>query len=515
MAARSFVFFDTTNGFVDTQASTDTLELGGLTTTGDIAMSGGAKVTGLSAASSGGEALVYGQSGASITDLNLTSNLVMGSNTITGLGAGDASGEAITKAQVDSGVTGFAWKEGVSVIELKSDANNSGVDPTAGSTGESWVVNNWATKTNGDLVEWSGSAWEVIVANSGGYVPSGTRCLVIDTGAAGGLTGEENEVAVANGSGSWTFDGAASDGDALLVIDADSVNAFNGYVYDSSETDWVLFTGSGNLIAGAGLTKTGNTIAVNFGDGVVEDDDYVALDLAADSGLEFAAGTEDQRELQIYLNSTNPGLQLLASGISAHINTSGGIYPSANGLKIYEDSSPETLSVSSSGLAVTGVPSGFKINDVATSGVTHTILNALTDGSTNCDAYHTHTIAVDSDKISDSFQNGQAPQLDAGDCVSFTNDSSETIRVSDWSLTADDIPTGIIQENVTTGNSGQVCLCGYGAPAGTAGTRYYAAAGNPSSTVPTGDGERVVLMGFGLGNAHLLVIQDMGTVETG
>jgi hypothetical protein len=80
---RKPVYFDNTDEFVDMDA-TDELELGGLTMSGDIAM-GSNKVTGAAAATAAGDVLVYGQTGASLADLDLTGDLDMNSNTITNL----------------------------------------------------------------------------------------------------------------------------------------------------------------------------------------------------------------------------------------------------------------------------------------------------------------------------------------------------------------------------------------------------------------------------------------------
>ena len=146
---------------------------------------------------------------AAAADHTVLSGLVIGSGSysagkITGVTAGSAAGDvvmglpttpsaadaAVSKAYVDNPLSGLKWKSPVGVLRVKSDDDQNGVDPTAGSVGEAWLVNNWATETDGDIVEWSGSAWVTILANSGGEPPDGTRIMVTGTGAAGSFVGE-------------------------------------------------------------------------------------------------------------------------------------------------------------------------------------------------------------------------------------------------------------------------------------------------------------------------------------
>ena len=57
----------------------------------------------------------------------------------------------------------------------------------------------WSTYAIGDIVEWSGTAWHVIVSHAtGGWVPHNTRVVVIETGAAGLFTGHEKKVMTYN-----------------------------------------------------------------------------------------------------------------------------------------------------------------------------------------------------------------------------------------------------------------------------------------------------------------------------
>lgn len=318
-----------------------------------------------------------------LAGLTMNGNIAMGTHEVTGLPATPSATGAASKEYVDNLISGLVWKPPVEVLKIKSDADQSGTPPTAGAAGEAWVVNNWGGGyTDGDIVEWSGSAWVVVVDEGGaGEPPDGTRVAVIDTGAAGSFAGKEDQIATYDATGdTWSFE-APSNGWAILVDGAGGYYENTGWVYDSSPGEWVQFSGAGQITAGAGLSKTGNTISVNFGDGIAETpSDYVGIDLATTPGLELT-GT-----------SPNKKLRVLTDG--AH-----GIVLGASGVEIEIDDTPDTLDVDGDGLKVVGLPSLFKINDVAVGAtVTAANLDDLTDGS-NADALHTHTItAVDEAK---------------------------------------------------------------------------------------------------------------------
>ena len=66
----------------------------------------------------------------------------------------------------------------------------------------------WSGFTIGDIVEWSGTAWVLILAGSGGTPvgpPNGTRAVVMSAGAAGSFAGEEEKVMAftTGAAGSW------------------------------------------------------------------------------------------------------------------------------------------------------------------------------------------------------------------------------------------------------------------------------------------------------------------------
>ncbi len=290
------------------------------------------KITNVEDASAAGDALVYAQSGATLSGLSLS---VLGPHKLTGLADGTSASDAVNKSQLDAAVAGLIPQGNVSVLKMISDADQSGSDPGAPSEGDAYVVNNWSTQTDGDIVEYDGSSWNVVVSNDAGDIPSGTRVLVVDSSAAGSFSTEENNIAEYDGS-SWSFT-SSSDGMYCFIVGENSVYENGGYIYDSSSTSWELFTGLGAVTAGDGLTKSGNEINVGAGNGITANAD--SIDVNAGDGLTF--GVVD---LKIDLDSTahggnGSGLALGASGLSLEVDSGGGLEVDGDGeLRVIDSS---------------------------------------------------------------------------------------------------------------------------------------------------------------------------------
>lgn len=136
---------------------------------------------------------------------------------------------------------------------------------------------------------------------------AGQRVLV-----AGQTTGSENGIYVVAAS-SWTRSsdmavGADAAG-AFTFVEQGTANADSGWVCTNDKGSAVVgtdalafsqFSGAGSIVAGDGLSKTGNQIDVNVGNGIQIVSDAVALKLA----------------------STNPGLQVGAGGVAVLLNGS-------------------------------------------------------------------------------------------------------------------------------------------------------------------------------------------------
>jgi hypothetical protein len=144
---------------------------------------------------------------------------------------------------------------------------------------------------------------------------AGDRVLV-----SGQTTGSANGIYVVAAS-AWSrasdMDTGSDAAGAFCFVEQGTVNADSGWVCTNNKgaavvgTDALVFSqfsGAGSIVAGAGLSKSGNTLDVNVGDGVQIVSDAVALKL----------------------ESVNPGLSVGSGGVKVLLNAgaTGNIRPS-------------------------------------------------------------------------------------------------------------------------------------------------------------------------------------------
>lgn len=206
-----------------------------------------------------------------------------GGNRALGLGYPVAPTDAATKDYVDSALVGVKWNV-VSVPEMADDSDMSGTPPVVADPGVAYVVNNWGMGfTDGDIVESDGlGGWNVIVTNAGGFVPNLTKVVVTATIAdvpAGSFAGQSRNIAVADGAGAWNFE-VPTQSSAVFVIGAGAYMEQNAFLYDPDASKWFQFTGAGQVNAGNGLQKAGNTLSVKpkVGGGLGADASGVYID---------------------------------------------------------------------------------------------------------------------------------------------------------------------------------------------------------------------------------------------
>ena len=166
---------------------------------------------------------------------------------VTGLDAPTNASDAATKGYVDDRAAGLDPKESVVVATTASVTLASGVE-------------------NGDTID-------------GITLTTGDRILLKDQS-----TGSENGVYTVNASGAPTratdFDtGAEATAGAFFFVEQGTINANRGYVLKAKSgggtysigtdsLDFSQFSGAGQIEAGAGLTKSGDTLNVGAGDGI-------------------------------------------------------------------------------------------------------------------------------------------------------------------------------------------------------------------------------------------------------
>jgi len=198
----------------------------------------GASIIGLSSPTNSGDAATKGYvDTADALKLNLAGGtmsgaIAMGTNKITGLGNPTADQDAATKIYVDNAVQGLDAKASVRVATTENItlSNTQVIDGVTVAVGDRVLVKDQST-----------------AANNGIYLVA---------------------------SGSWT---RTTDADAwtelvsaFVFVESGTANGNNGYTctvaaggtLGSTAITWVQFSGAGQITAGAGLTKSGNTLNV-------------------------------------------------------------------------------------------------------------------------------------------------------------------------------------------------------------------------------------------------------------
>lgn len=203
-----------------------------------------------------------------------TGDQSMGSNKLTNLADGTAANDAVNLAQLQAQASGHTWKDSVraattAALTLASDFEN------------------------GDAID-------------GITLATGDRILIKDQAA-----GAENGIYTVNATGAPTratdMDAGTEADGASVMIQEGSTQADSQY-HQSTESVtigttaqvWVQISGLGQVAAGAGLTKTGNTIDAGAGTGITVNADDIAIDFSTAFNDTKAVAAED-------LNSTANG----------------------------------------------------------------------------------------------------------------------------------------------------------------------------------------------------------------
>ena len=146
-------------------------------------------------------------------------------------------------------------------------------------------------------------------------------------------TGSQNGIYVFNGSGSAMTRATDADADAevtagmFVFVEEGTANADNGYVLTtdgsitvgSTSLTFTQFSGAGQIVAGDGLLKSGNTLSVN--------DDNISIAISGDALRIKGISTTATGDLIIGANGANGGYTRLAkpgaAGALLNMNTSG------------------------------------------------------------------------------------------------------------------------------------------------------------------------------------------------
>lgn len=193
--------------------------------------------------------------------------------------------DAATKAYVDATKSGLDFKESVRV------ATTATLNATAAGSGATRTLTNAGT--------------QAALAIDGINLAQGDRVLVKNQ-TAGENNGIYTVTTVGSGSVNWVLTRASDANTSALVnpglfvfVEQGTTNGDNGFVLttdstitlDTTPLTFTQFSGAGQIVAGAGLTKNGNTLDVGAGDGIVVNTDTVALaSTVAGNGLTFSSG---------------------------------------------------------------------------------------------------------------------------------------------------------------------------------------------------------------------------------
>ena len=245
----------------------------------------------------------------------------MKSQKITNLGAPTADADAANKSYVDAQIQGLDVKDS---CLLGFSANQTLSNLTAGATVQS------ETLAAGDRILLRG---QDTAADNGIYeiADSGAPTRVDDL-RVGGPKGA---------AGVFTFIEAGTDEGNGFVCTNDA----GSDVVGTDDLVFAQFSGAGQITAGAGMTKTGNTMDVIGGDGIAVSADEVAVDLATNSGMSFSSG-----KLELASSLAGAGLDLTAGVMS--INTAKGIEVSGDNIQLAATTAGDGLAYSSGVLSV-------------------------------------------------------------------------------------------------------------------------------------------------------------------
>lgn len=233
-------------------------------------------------------------SGGTNTSVNLVPNgtgtVDVASKRITSVAEPTQSQDAATKGYVDAVKTGLDVKDSVKV------ATTAALTVTTAGSGAGKTLTNAGTQ-------------EALVIDSIVLAP-GDRVLVKDQAAAN-HNGIYSVTDVGSASTNWvmtrttdadnTPTGEVTSG-MYTFVEAGTVNSSNGYllitnnpiVLDTTSLAFSQFSGAGQVVAGGGLTKTGNTINAVAGLGITVNADDIALaSSVAGNGLTYTTGVLD------------------------------------------------------------------------------------------------------------------------------------------------------------------------------------------------------------------------------
>ena len=163
-----------------------------------------------------------------------TAAVSLNSQKITGLADPTSDTDAATKRYVDGAVQGLSWKAAVRVsatTDIDLDSPGATIDGITMASGDRVLLLGQSSAFENGIYVWSGA--------------SATLTRAADANSAAEL----------KGAAVFVMEGTRADQAYTMVTDG-------AITVDTTELTWTQFTGLGQILAGNGLTKTGNQIDV-------------------------------------------------------------------------------------------------------------------------------------------------------------------------------------------------------------------------------------------------------------